>query len=279
MTKLKHAAETLHAAKRPFVLVSVKDGTGSMPRHQGAIMLVRQDGSIVGTIGGGLLEAQAIRAAQKVFAAKRDMEQPFQLTGKQAAQDGMICGGSGTLTFRYCPPEQPLPELPEESGMLYIFGGGHVGQALAQGAVLLGWPVTVLDDRAAYADPARFPETACITVPGFDSLPDLPVGPADGIVIVTRGHLGDADVLRWAVQQNAGYIGMIGSKRRKKAFHRPACSRYTLRSGWISVQRRRVRSLSRSWQRSLRFGCSVETRRPKHENNTDTGRGRDAART
>lgn len=215
MTKLKHAAETLHAAKRPFVLVSVKDGTGSMPRHQGAIMLVRQDGSIVGTIGGGLLEAQAIRAAQKVFAAKRDMEQPFQLTGKQAAQDGMICGGSGTLTFRYCPPEQPLPELPEESGMLYIFGGGHVGQALAQGAVLLGWPVTVLDDRAAYADPARFPETACITVPGFDSLPDLPVGPADGIVIVTRGHLGDADVLRWAVQQNAGYIGMIGSKRKR----------------------------------------------------------------
>lgn len=99
--------------------------------------------------------------------------------------------------------------------MLYIFGGGHVGQALAQGAALLGWPVTVLDDRAEYADPARFPDAVCITVPGFDSLPDLPVGPADGIVIVTRGHLGDADVLRWAVQQNAGYIGMIGSKRKR----------------------------------------------------------------
>ena len=219
MTKLRHEAEKLWTEGQPFVLVSVKDGTGSMPRHQGAIMLVRQDGSIAGTIGGGLLEAQAIREAKEVFAAQRDREQSFILTGQQAARDGMICGGSDTLAFRYCPPEKAMPELPKESSMLYIFGGGHVGQALAHAATLIELPVTVLDDRAEYTDHARFPQADCITVKGFDCLPTLPVGPSDMIAIVTRGHLGDLDVLRWAVRQNAGYIGMIGSRRKRDTLY------------------------------------------------------------
>ncbi|MDO5142771.1 MAG: XdhC/CoxI family protein [Eubacteriales bacterium] len=231
MGQLKRAMQALRAAGEPFVLVTVKDGTGSMPRHRGAAMVVRQDGSIVGSVGGGLLEATAIEQARQALAAQQDREHAFHLTGQQAAQSGMICGGSGVLAFRYRTPQMELPEIPEEYGRTYIFGGGHVGLALSKALALLGWPVTVLDDRAAFAAPERFAGAAGIVLPDFEHIPALPVQPEDRIAIVTRGHLGDLDALRWALGQPAHYIGMIGSKRKREMLYQ------TLRSEGVPQAR------------------------------------------
>lgn len=178
-------------------------------------MLVRQNGTIAGSVGGGLLEAMAIERALQVFDSKQDAEQVFRLTGQQAAQSGMICGGSGVLAFQYCTPEIEMPPITADHGRIYIFGGGHVGLALSKVLGLLSWSVTVLDDRPEFSAPDRFDGAECITLPDFQHIPALPVMPEDSIVIVTRGHLGDLDVLRWAIGQQAGYIGMIGSKRKR----------------------------------------------------------------
>ena len=215
MTKLEQAILSMHAAGQPFVLASVSEGSGSMPRHRGACMLVRMDGSTVGSVGGGALEAEAIQQAGEAFRLKSDRKQPFFLTGEQAAQCEMICGGSGMLTFAYYPPEREIDCLMKSGGILYILGGGHVGRALAQAAELAELPAVVVDDRKTYANQTRFPHSKCIVAESFARLPELGVGPKDMLVIVTRGHLGDADALRWAVQQSAGYIGMIGSVRKR----------------------------------------------------------------
>lgn len=214
MTKFTETIAQLRRAGQPFVLVSITDGSGSMPRHTGAYMLVQEDGSTLGTVGGGVLEARAIRQAMQVFAQRADQDLAFSLTNEQAADAEMICGGSSTLHFAYDAPGHRAPDIPEQSGMLYIFGGGHVGLALARAAQLVDLPVTVLDDRAAYTDRAHAAGAEAVLLTGFDRIPALEVGPHDLIAIVTRGHLGDADVLRWAVEQDAGYIGMIGSRRK-----------------------------------------------------------------
>lgn len=214
MTKITETMAQLRRAGQPFVLVSITGGSGSMPRHTGAYMLVREDGSTLGTVGGGVLEAQAIQQAMQVFEERTDRDLTFSLTNAQAADAEMICGGSGTLHFAYDTEGHRVPDIPEQAGMLYIFGGGHVGLALARAAQLVDLPVTVLDDRAAYTDRAQAAGAEAILLDGFDCIPALEIGRQDLIAIVTRGHLGDADVLRWAIEQNAGYIGMIGSHRK-----------------------------------------------------------------
>lgn len=224
MNQLKHVMELLQEAKEPFVFVTVKNGTGSMPRHCGASMVVRQNGTIAGSVGGGLLEAMAIEQALQVLDSRQDKEQTFQLSGQQAAQSGMICGGSGVLAFHYCAPEMELPQVPDDHGCTFIFGGGHVGLALAKVLAFLGWPAMILDDRSEFSEPERFHGAECVTLSDFQHIPQLSVRPEDSIVIVTRGHLGDLDVLRWAIREKADYIGMIGSKRKRDMLFQTLCS-------------------------------------------------------
>ena len=105
-------------------------------------------------------------------------------------------------------PIWPLPHL-------IIAGAGHVGQALAVQAVLIGFAVTVLDDRPAFCTGARFPEPVtllCQDMPG--ALSQCAIGPDTYIVILTRGHQFDAAVLEACIQEPAAYIGMIGSQRK-----------------------------------------------------------------
>lgn len=95
---------------------------------------------------------------------------------------------------------------------LILCGGGHIARALAPLALMLDWDVTVLDDRAEFANVQRFPgcEVLCGSFP--DLLERLEVGERDHIVIVTRGHAGDELCLRWALSRSHGYLGMIGSR-------------------------------------------------------------------
>lgn len=103
---------------------------------------------------------------------------------------------------------------------LYIFGAGHVSRPTAHIAALCGFAVTVLDDRPEFASVERFPTARPVVLDSFtDCLAGLACGPQAFVVIVTRGHVHDADVLAQALRTGAGYIGMIGSRRKRDAVY------------------------------------------------------------
>ena len=105
------------------------------------------------------------------------------------------------------------PVIPKP--MLLIAGGGHIGQALALQANLVGFDVTVIDDRAEFTDPALFPEgttTCCEEIP--KKIADLSVGSDTYVVLVTRGHKLDAEGLEACIHAPVAYVGMIGSDRK-----------------------------------------------------------------
>ncbi|HMM19166.1 MAG TPA: XdhC family protein [Selenomonadales bacterium] len=109
-----------------------------------------------------------------------------------------------------------LVEPLRRAGLVYIFGAGHVSQKLAPLCETVGFKTAVLDDRAEFADSRRFPEAAAVRlIETFGRLPELPVDEDSYMVIVTRGHLHDEAVLAQALRTAAGYIGMIGSRRKR----------------------------------------------------------------
>ena len=99
---------------------------------------------------------------------------------------------------------------------LYIFGGGHVSQQIVPLAAGVGFDVTVIDDREEFADPRLFPAAKEVVEHGFEDVLDgLPVDSSSFLVIVTRGHSFDKEVLSQALRTEARYVGMIGSKRKR----------------------------------------------------------------
>jgi xanthine dehydrogenase accessory factor len=190
---------------RRAALATIINVRGSIPSFNTAKMLVRDDGSIVGTIGGGCVEADVWQAAREVMQQERPRTLTFNLNQNPKYDTGLVCGG--TLEV-YVEPILPIPQL-------YIFGAGHVAHNVYKVARLAGFDVTVIDDRDAYANCERFPDAREIVVEEFDSALTK-VDPTESayIVIVTRGHRDDMKVLRWAVQTPARYVGMIGSKRK-----------------------------------------------------------------
>ena len=258
-----------------LALVTVVASTGSTPRSSGAKMAVRSDGSIIGTVGGGLAEAMACKkgaaliglgdaAAEKLF---------VDMTQELAANSDMICGGGLTMLLETVEPSGPCAAayaevdelmrkgvcsvlstrfeetdtlravnhivLKEDGGNetvfeeremdvllaesmvppapLYIFGAGHVSLFTARVAAMVGFRTVVLDDRADFANRERFPEADEVVV--LDSLEHafdgLDVGEDAFIVVVTRGHLHDRNVLAGALRTPAKYVGMIGSKKKR----------------------------------------------------------------
>jgi len=115
----------------------------------------------------------------------------------------MICGGDLEVFI------EPILTSPT----LYIFGGGHIALALTKMGKLVGFNITVIDDRAEFASSERFPEADVILAEDFTkSFPKMKIDKSSYIVIVTHGHQHDEVVLEWAVGTPAKYIGMIGSK-------------------------------------------------------------------
>ncbi len=98
------AALALLEAGERFALVSTLETSGSSPRHSGAAMVVKADGSIAGTVGGGALEARAIRVALEALDARASRLMDFELTNADSAGLGMICGGRGRLLVEYLDP-------------------------------------------------------------------------------------------------------------------------------------------------------------------------------
>lgn len=195
----------LRRAGRKGAVATITNVRGSIPSFRTAKMLVRDDGSICGTIGGGCVEAEVWQAAREVMEEEKPRSLTFNLNNNPTYDTGLVCGG--TLEI-FIEPILPPAEL-------FIFGAGHVAVNLYKVANLAGFHVSVIDDREAYANRERFPEAHHIITDDFEqALQKLELPEGAYIVIVTRGHRDDMRVLRWAVDQPARYIGMIGSRRK-----------------------------------------------------------------
>ncbi len=195
----------IRKAGRRAALATIVKRTGSTPRKDNAKMLIREDGSSVGSVGGGCVEAEAWQLAKQVIASGRSDNLRYQMTDEEAESEGLVCGGSVEI---FVEPIMPNPRL-------VILGAGHVGQAVAEAVNRVGFDVSVVDDRESFASPERFPPATEIRVQPFeDGLGDLKIVPDDFVLIVTRGHSHDQVALESAIRTEAGYVGLVGSRRK-----------------------------------------------------------------
>lgn len=195
----------LRAAGRNAALATIIQVRGSIPSFETAKVLVREDGTTLGTIGGGCVEAEVWQAAREVLREEKSRRMVFHLNHDAKDDAGLICGGTLEVFI------EPILAQP----MAWLIGAGHVARAIAQVAEAAGFATAVVDDREAFANRERFPGAREIHAGEFDEvLPRLDVGSNGYIAIVTRGHKGDMRALAWAVATPARYIGMIGSKRK-----------------------------------------------------------------
>lgn len=290
------------ARKENVVLATVISRSGSGPREAGASMLITQGGTIMGTVGGGHLEAKTLESAEAVLRNRRPLCHTFSLTDRQAAEGGMICGGrvevlidcldggepscltiferllktqekdhpcwlvrsirpagsgdavqtglglideddfaSGSLDISSMDRELLKKERHRTESVLitygdihyfiqpvdhpetvFIFGAGHVGQELATLCHLVGFQTIVIDDRKEFASAERFPSADRIVLTSSYQNPfyELDIDKSSYLVIVTRGHVHDRDVLSCALKTPAKYIGMIASRRKRDVIYR-----------------------------------------------------------
>lgn len=198
-------------AGRECALATIVNVVGSVPSYATAKLLLREDGTIVGTVGGGAAEAAVIKAAKEVLASGKPQMVSFDLHENPRMDIGMVCGGTFDLFIEAI---RPTP-------VAYIFGAGHVGALTARAAALARIEVEVIDDRAEFACEERFPNARAIHAEDFGTaMAKLKPDHRALIFIAARGHEYDARVLRWAVDTPASYIGMIGSKRKVLTIYR-----------------------------------------------------------
>jgi len=284
------------------VLASIIRQVGSSPRTIGTKCIVLEDGSIKGTIGGGLLEYQVMERAKESLKEGKTAIIHFQLTGDEVAKSDMLCGGVVDVYLEPLFPENAVagdifkrissfinegrkgvlltlvsegtksedeanrilieedgsktgeirtvseedkervtkflkiktPKLTEiEEGketvfveplrpydILYLFGAGHISTFVASLASMIGFRVVVIDDRKEFANKERFKDAdEIIVLPFSEVFEKINISSSSYIAIITRGHIHDLNVLREALKSSSGYIGMIGSKRKREKIY------------------------------------------------------------
>ncbi len=290
---------------RHMVLARIIRQVGSAPRGTGTKCLILEDGTLKGTIGGGLLEYQVLEKAREVIGQGRSETLHFKLTGTELAASEMLCGGLADVYLEPLSPDNPatlalfgrlnallaggrsgvlitqiadgrpqeaadgrllveddgartgaVAELPEDrlqrilkkpsvalvkaaddgptvfvepvrpEDVLYLFGAGHVSTRVAPLAAMADFKVVVIDDRADFASRERFPAADEVIVAPFGEVfSRLAVNRSTYVVILTRGHTHDRDVLAQALEKPGAYIGMIGSRRKRDIIYRSLMDR------------------------------------------------------
>jgi xanthine dehydrogenase accessory factor len=196
----------------PAALCTVLLSKGSTPGKDAMKMLVRSDGSTLGSIGGGCVEADTIQIAQEVIRTGIAQTQAFRLNQKDLPESGLICGGQVTILV-----ESVVPPV------LVLFGGGHVGAASVRVAHECGFRVILCDDRKEFADSKNHPlADECISDPWEEIVHRLAPATNHFLVVMTRGHHDDARVLRsvWENDCKPRYLGMLGSLAKKAILHK-----------------------------------------------------------
>jgi len=193
---------------RSSAVATIVQCTGSSPQKEGAKMLVRDDGTTAGTLGGGCIEAEVREVALTAIKDGVPQTIPFNLTEKHG---GLVCGGKILV---YIEPIIPDPSL-------IILGAGHVGKALCQVAKFSGFRVTVVDDRAEHANRAAVRDADDLVVSDFEhTFEQVPLDKKSFIVVATRGHNHDLDAIKAALKTEAQYVGLLGSRRKKALLFR-----------------------------------------------------------
>jgi len=196
-------------------LATIVSQKGSTPAPLGSKYLVREDGSTVGTIGGGCVEAEVWEEAKKVIREGEAKMASFKLTEQRDEDgvmeiDGLICGGTIEVFI------EPIISYPT----VHIFGAGHVSLPLARMSKMIGFRVVVIDDREIYANRERFPDADEVVVSEFKKyFEKFDPDESSYIVIVTRGHRHDGTVLGWACRTEARYVGLMGSRAKKNIIY------------------------------------------------------------
>lgn len=203
MREVFEAALRAEEAGEAAALVTVIATEGSTPQKAGAKMVVYADGRIVGTIGGGCVEAEMTWRARQVIDTRKPQLAAYDLTPDQAGEDGLVCGGRMQVFI------EPIEGTP----VLCLFGAGHVAQPLARMAKQAGFRVEVADDRIKFVNRERFPEADLIVVDGFaEAARKMTLGRSSYAVVVTRGHKGDTEALEAVLGRGLRFVGLLGSK-------------------------------------------------------------------
>lgn len=185
-------------SNQPVVLATVIESLGSAPREEGARMLVRPDGSISGTIGGGAIEQIIIKEALAMIQGGT-----AKIIRHELKDIGMQCGGGMSV---FLEPLVPAPQL-------IIFGAGHIGTCIARIGKMLDFTVTVIDNRSDFANKERLPWADTIIADEYGSaMPKVVFNDSSYVVILTHKHAHDYEVLEQCIGKPYSYIGMIGSK-------------------------------------------------------------------
>ncbi len=192
------------ASRRRFVLATVVESRGFTPRKAGAHMLIADDGATVGTIGGGAIENEVLDHARALL-----RDGGSEVMKKHLTQElGMCCGGEMTVFL----------EVVEPRPRLWLFGAGYIAKPLAAIAAGCGFEVTVVDGRAEWATPERFPTSTVIVQEPADFARALETAPADYVVIVTHDHALDQRLVQHLLPRSLRFIGMIGSIPKQRKF-------------------------------------------------------------
>lgn len=285
MKELFATARKSMEEKQNLVFVTTISSSGSSPRGAGSKMLVLENGTSYGTIGGGNVEYVSIQHAREVLKQKQSCTRGFALRPNQVADLGMICGGDVVIFFQYISWENqafyylctrilkswdknentwlifditeetvwqaglyeeqegltglelsdPSPLLQTKAvqmvleerkyyceplvqkGRVYIFGGGHVAQALVPVLARLEFRCVVFDDREAFSNPQVFPEAEQCILGDFTRISDyLSIQPQDYVCIMSRGHQYDYLIQKQILTTPAHYIGVMGSRKKKE---------------------------------------------------------------
>ncbi len=188
----------------PAALAVVTDTVGSAPRKAGAKMLVRRDGTVLGTVGGGKIEAETVRAVPEILSEGVPRTLAFSLT----EEHGLVCGGQVQVYI------EPLVFPPH----LIAVGAGHVGQALTRTARHAGFAVTLIEPHPQ--EPAGRVDgflPADIVCPVTEIFSRVATDRESYVVIATRGHRDDFLAVREALCTDAHYIGLVGSRRKRSS--------------------------------------------------------------
>lgn len=191
----------------PCALCTITKTVGSTPGKTTMKMLVRRDGSFLGTVGGGCLEAEVLEAALAAMQDERSRTLAFALNERDYPDSGLLCGGQLEIFV------EPIV-VPR----LVLFGGGHVSGAIAKLAHMTGFHVTIVDDRDVFVTRERHPDANELLCGEFSDLARR-FAPGDDlyVIAVTRGHDKDGEVLEALFRAGARpkYLGMIGSRAKK----------------------------------------------------------------
>ncbi len=268
MNLWRTAAELVRAGAAG-ALATVARTAGSTPVPTGTKMLVGAEGRLRGSVGGGCVEADVIRAALDAQSAAAPSLVTHHLNADLAGDLGLSCGGTveifveplvadpryvtaleqaadaeggGIVTTAVSWADGPFKRfesLPADAAAdgapaalspdrrfvierlvlaprVVVFGAGHVGAAIARAADAAGFRVVVVDDRPEFADPALFPDRMTVWAATVqDAVAHAALTPADAIVVATRGHRHDAVILERVAASPAGYVGLLGSRRKQ----------------------------------------------------------------